>query len=83
MPAPVPAAASAVKNAARSPDAEAASGTCVAIPPGASATCTTRAGASFGPNDPYPSLKSSGVPATMTRSARRKATDLARVTSSS
>ena len=55
----------------------------MAIPPGASATCTTRAGASFGPNEPYPSLKSSGVPATMTRSAWRSATDLARVTSSS
>ena len=72
-----------MKNAARSPAAEAASETCVAIPAGASATCTTRAGASFGPNVPYPSLKSSGVPATMTRSAWRSAADLARVTSSS
>ena len=79
----MPDAVSAVKNAARSPAAEAASGTCVAIPPGASATCTTRAGASRGPNEPYPSLKSSGVPATTTRSAWRKAADLARVTSSS
>ena len=46
------ASARAVKNKDRSPDAEAASGQCVAMPPGESATCTTEAGASFGPNEP-------------------------------
>ena len=42
------------------------------MPPGESATCTTAAGASFGPNDPYLSRKSSGTPTTITRSASAK-----------
>ena len=41
-----------VKNAVRSPAAVAASGQCAASIPGASATWTTFAGASSGPNEP-------------------------------
>ena len=43
---------SAMKNRDRSPDAEAASGQCVAMPSGESATWTTEAGDSFWPNEP-------------------------------
>ena len=42
----------AMKNRDRSPDAEAASGTWLAMPSGESATWMTAAGDSFGPNEP-------------------------------